>query len=252
MRCAESTAGRLRRALLVLLPLAALCACSALRHPAPGAAQGGSVAAGGQGAPAAAPPAPVPAAGAGAAPAGDSPAPAAPPPVDPAVQASFDAALAALQQGRAEQAQQAFGELASAHPELGGPHANLGILHRKAGRIEQAVAELELATRAGPAQPVYWNQLGIAYRQQGRFDKAREAYERAISLDPKYAMPRLNLGVLFDLYLWDEAKALEQYEGYLALTPAGDEKVSKWVADLRNRNRAKVAGAAPAAGKEQQ
>ena len=53
-----------------------------------------------------------------------------------------------------------------------------------------------------------------------------------------------NLGVLDDLYLGDSAHALELYTRYLALTPAGDPVVAKWVADVKNR---KPAGAAPAA-----
>jgi len=84
---------------------------------------------------------------------------------------------------------------------------------------------------------VFWNQLGIAYRLQGQFPKARDAYEHAIHLDPSYPGPYLNLGVLFDLYLWDSKKAQEYYDLYLKLTPGGDEKVVKWVADLKNRNR---------------
>jgi Flp pilus assembly protein TadD len=170
-----------------------------------------------------------------------------PAPVDPAVLQAFEAAVAALQAGHAEEARKGFAALASAHPELGGPHANLGILDRRAGKTDEAVAELEKAVHADEQQPVFWNQLGIAYRQQGHFDKARAAYERAISLDPSYPAPKLNLGVLFDLYLWDAPHALEQYQQYLALVPGGDEKVGKWVADLKNRSRAASADAAHAA-----
>jgi hypothetical protein len=43
--------------------------------------------------------------------------------------------------------------------------------------------------------------------------------------------------MLFDLYLWDGKRALELYDRYLTLTPGGDAKVSKWVADLKNRDR---------------
>ena len=75
----------------------------------------------------------------------------------------------------------------------------------------------------------------MAYRQQGQFDKAREAYEKAIALVPDHATAMLNLGILNDLYLGDPARALELYERYLLLTPAGDATVSKWVVDLKNR-----------------
>ena len=86
-----------------------------------------------------------------------------------------------------------------------------------------------------PQQPVYWNQLGISYRQAGEFGKAKEAYEKAIALDPSYAMPYLNLGILFDLYFWDPAHALELYDHFLTLSPGGDDRVTKWIADIKNR-----------------
>jgi tetratricopeptide (TPR) repeat protein len=85
---------------------------------------------------------------------------------------------------------------------------------------------------------------GLAFRQSGQFDKARQAYEQALQLDPQLAPAVLNLGILFDLYLGDGTRALAQYERYLTLTPQGDANVSKWIADLKNRKPAPVAAAA--------
>lgn len=85
---------------------------------------------------------------------------------------------------------------------------------------------------------------GLAFRQAGQFDKARAAYEQALQLDPQLAPAVLNLGILLDLYLGDSARALTQYERYLALTPQGDASVSKWIADLKNRKPVPVAAAA--------
>ncbi len=157
------------------------------------------------------------------------------PPLDPGVQRAFDDARRAMQSGRADEAERGFAALTKSNPELGGPHANLGLLLRQAGKPKEAAAELELAVRANPQQPVYLNQLGITYRQLGEFAKARDAYERALALDPTYAAAHLNLGILYDLYLWDAARALAAYDHYLALAPDEDGKVRKWVADLRNR-----------------
>jgi Flp pilus assembly protein TadD len=156
--------------------------------------------------------------------------------ISPEVQQEFDSALDALNAGRTEEARRTFLALTRSHADLGGPHANLGIIYRQAGRPAEAVAELEQAVKLNPQQPVFLNQLGIAYRQQGQFAKAREAYEKAIALDPSYAAPHLNLGILFDLYFWDSKRALELYDRYLALTPGGDDKVVKWVADIKNRS----------------
>jgi len=165
--------------------------------------------------------------------------------VQPAAQRAFDDARRALRAGRIEEAERGFKAAAQIQPELGGPHANLGVIYRQANKLPQSATELELATKASPRQPVYFNQLGITYRQQGQFAKAREAYERAIELDANYAAATLNLAILNDLYLWDGKRALELYERYLVLTPGGDANVNKWVADLKNRT--KTVAAAPAA-----
>jgi tetratricopeptide (TPR) repeat protein len=87
----------------------------------------------------------------------------------------------------------------------------------------------------GPEQAASLNQQGINQRQAGQFDKARQAYEKAIALDANYTPAILNLGILQDLYLGDSKQALALYERYLALTPSGDATVAKWVADLKNR-----------------
>jgi cellulose synthase operon protein C len=79
------------------------------------------------------------------------------------------------------------------------------------------------------------NQLGIVQRQQGHFEKAREAYEAAIALDPNATAPQMNLAILFDLYLGDNAKALALYQRCLELSPTDAPTLGKWVAELKAR-----------------
>ncbi|HEX3141586.1 MAG TPA: tetratricopeptide repeat protein, partial [Rhizobacter sp.] len=166
--------------------------------------------------------------------------------VTPAAQRAYDDARRAMRAGRMDEAERGFKSVVQFHPELGGPHANLGVIYRQANKLPDSAKELELAVKASPRQPLYFNQLGITYRQQGQFSKAREAYERAIELDANYAAATLNLGILSDLYLWDSKRALELYDRYLVLTPSGDPTVTKWVADLKNRSKTAQAAAAPA------
>jgi len=155
--------------------------------------------------------------------------------IDPYVQRSYDSSVALLRAGRFDEAERGLRALAQSHPELAGVHANLGLIDRRAGRLEASAKELELAVKLSPTQPVYFNQLGITDRALGRFADARSAYERAIALDANYAAAVLNLGILSDLYLGDLPRALDLYTRYLALVPAGDPQVAKWVADVKNR-----------------
>jgi len=126
------------------------------------------------------------------------------PPINPTVQRTFDSARQALAAGRTAEAERSFVALTKSNAEL-------------------------------------HNQLGITYRMAGDFDKAKASYERSIALDANFAAAVLNLGILYDLYLWDGARALELYDRYLQLTPGGDEQVKRWVSDLRNRSAQKSA-----------
>lgn len=162
-------------------------------------------------------------------------------PITPAVQGAFDAAREALAAGRTAEAERGFLALTKSNPELSGPHANLGVIHRQAGKTADAVADLEKAVQLSPLRAELHSQLALAYRMNGDFAKARASYEQAIALDAAYAPAVLNLGILYDLYLWDGERALELYDRYMQLTPAGDEQVKRWISDLRNRSQKKSA-----------
>ncbi|HEU0201551.1 MAG TPA: tetratricopeptide repeat protein [Burkholderiaceae bacterium] len=185
------------------------------------------------------PPKPEPQAAKAAAAAAPAPAPEvkapAEPPLSIEVQQAFQAARSALIAGRTADAERRFLALAKSNPELSGPHANLAVIYRQAGKLPEAAAALERAIAANPQHAVYFNQLGIVYRMQGQFTKARDAYDQAIALDPNYTLAYLNLGILYDLYLGDSKRALELYDRYLALSPTADERVQKWVSDIKNR-----------------
>jgi Flp pilus assembly protein TadD len=184
-------------------------------------------------------------AAAAAAPAKEAKAPAVqasdPTPVNAVVQRAYDSARQALVAGRVADAEHGFTALTKSNPELAGPYANLGLMHRQAGKNAEAIAALEKAVQLSPQRADLHNQLGIAYRMAGDFAKAKASYERSIALDAVYAPAVLNLGILYDLYLWDGAHALELYDRYLQLAPGGDDQVKRWIGDLRNRGQKSVA-----------
>ena len=154
-----------------------------------------------------------------------------------------------MKSGRSTDAELEFKQLATAFPDLAGPEVNLGLLYLQASRYGDAEAAFNAALKRNPDNAIASDELGIVERKLGKFAEAEAAYQRTIALQPNYAPAYLNLGVLYDLYLAEPQKALEQFEHYLTL--AGDNKqVAGWVIELRKRVGAPATPAAPAAKKE--
>src|SRR5215470_17383202 len=163
------------------------------------------------------------------------------PAVSPESQKLYEQALAALRAGRYPEAERALLAVARREPRLAGPHANLGILYGRTGRPAQAIASLQEAVRLNPNKAAYHNELGVISRREGKFDDARGYYGKALDLDPAYAYAHLNIGILYDLYLQDAGKAVQHYQRYQELTPGEAGTVTKWIADLQQRERARQA-----------
>jgi tetratricopeptide (TPR) repeat protein len=176
----------------------------------------------------------------------------------------FAQALQLMKSGRTTDAELEFKEMTAAYPDLSGPALNLGLLYLKDSRLGEAEAAFKAALAHSPGNAVAGNELGIVERKLGKFSDAEAAYQHTLDAQPDFAPAHMNLGVLYDLYLGQPQKALEQYERYVAL--AGESKqVAGWVAELRKRVGAPPANtpapatatppettpaAAPAVGKE--
>ena len=201
--------------------------------------------------PVAAKPAPVaaPTVSAPAAPPAAANTPAATPapdaPIPPRAAQQYSQALQMMKSGRSTDAELEFKQLTVAYPQFAGPQLNLGLIYLKDSRLADAETAFKAAVKIAPGNPIAGNELGIVERKLGKFADAETAYQNAISAEPNYAAAHLNLGVLYDLYLAEPQKALEQFERYIEI--AGDNKqVSGWVVELRKR----VGATAPPAKKE--
>jgi tetratricopeptide (TPR) repeat protein len=143
-------------------------------------------------------------------------------------------ALQLMKAGRATDAELEFKELSVAYPEYAGPELNLGLLYLRDSHLPEAEAAFKTALQRSPTNPIAGNELGIVERKLGKFAQAEAAYEQAITAEPNYAAAHLNLGVLYDLYLGEPQKALDQFERYISI--AGENKqVAGWVVELRKR-----------------
>jgi tetratricopeptide (TPR) repeat protein len=170
---------------------------------------------------------------------------AAPTPIPDRAAQQYAQAMQLMKAGRTTDAELEFKQLSLAYPEFAGPQINLGLLYLKESQLADAEAAFKAALERSPGNAIAGNELGIVERKLGKFSEAEAAYKGAIAAEPNYASAHLNLGVLYDLYLAEPQKALEQFEQYLSI--AGENKqVAGWVAELRKR----VGAAPPAANKE--
>lgn len=119
-------------------------------------------------------------------------------------------------------------------PDAAAPQIALGIAYARTGDLDHAEASLEKALASDPKDPVAYNELGLVQRRKGEFAKSRASYEAALAQFADFHYAQKNLAILCDLYLGDEACALEHYEAYHRLVP-DDADVVKWIAALRAR-----------------
>jgi tetratricopeptide (TPR) repeat protein len=167
-------------------------------------------------------------------------------PIPPRAAQQYSQALQLMKSGRSTDAELEFKQLSVAYPQFAGPQLNLGLMYLHDSRLSDAEAAFKAALKAAPANAIAGDELGIVERKLGKFTEAEAAYLHAIEAEPNYAQAHLNLGVLYDLYLGEPQKALEQFQRYLEI--AGDNKqVAGWVIELRKR----VGAPAPAAKKEE-
>lgn len=69
-----------------------------------------------------------------------------------------------------------------------------GVILSETARTAEAMDTFAQLNRDYPELPEPYNNLAVLYAGQGQFDKAREALEMAVRLNPRYATAHENLG----------------------------------------------------------
>lgn len=102
-----------------------------------------------------------------------------------------------LSLGDQPRALECFRTAAALRPDYPEAHANYGALLADAEDFGNAAAELELAVKYAPKNARAWMNLGNAYRGLKQFEKAEDAYGRALKLEPGLVDVHYDLAVLF-------------------------------------------------------
>ncbi|MEM8500040.1 MAG: tetratricopeptide repeat protein [Pseudomonadota bacterium] len=154
---------------------------------------------------------------------------------DASANAQYGNALAAMDAQDWPGAEQILRALTVQHPELSSPWQSLGMAELRQDKVREAQQSFKRAIEANAANQEAYNQLGLLHRKQGEFKKAEDSYQRAIGIWPAYPAIRLNLGILYELYMGDLGRALQQYTIYQSLLPEPDRRVKGWISDLKRR-----------------
>ena len=75
-----------------------------------------------------------------------------------------------------------------------------GIAVAQRGLWKEALYRWEKATQIDPSYAAAFNNLAVGYEHEGMLDKAAEAYERALKLEPNNALVRQNFELFKEIH----------------------------------------------------
>jgi len=128
--------------------------------------------------------------------------------------------------GRDAEAEAAFTRALGRDPRDPLALLKLGSLRNEQGRFAAAEPLLRQSAEIDPIRRESWNNLGLALAYQRRAAEALEAFERALALDPGYALALVNRGRA-KKDLGDRAGAREDLEAALRLLDPADPIVPR-------------------------
>ena len=120
-------------------------------------------------------------------------------------------------------------------PNYAGVWTNLGLSQYHLESYDEAKASLSKATEINPQFCAAHKTMGLVLRELGDFKGAESSYITAIECAPADGNVRRNLGILYDLYLLDGRRALEQYQAAKKLYFAKDKNLEIWITNLKSR-----------------
>jgi tetratricopeptide (TPR) repeat protein len=127
----------------------------------------------------------------------------------------FDQGVQFYQQGKFDEAIEAFEHLMTAKPDFAEGYYNLGMSYMRKGETERAIEVMEKAIELKPDFVEAYFGLGEAYIAKGEEEQATEIFKKAVAINPDDAKIYVNLGVLYfstnrdDLALEALLKAME-------------------------------------------
>ncbi|MBV9010421.1 MAG: tetratricopeptide repeat protein [Verrucomicrobia bacterium] len=139
--------------------------------------------------------------------------------------------MANYMMGRSDVARAALEKAAAAPENFAGKDEAKRYLAMLDNNKQQSVAELEAVLKQQPNDPIALMKIGAAYEGDGAMSKAADAYEHALTLNPKLATAALKIAQLNAGPLKDPEKAMEFAKKARELAPT-DPKATAIVGSI--------------------
>ncbi len=114
---------------------------------------------------------------------------------------------------------QAMEAEAARNPQNADAWVRLGNAYFDTDQYQRAIEAYERALTIQPDNPNVLIDLGVMYRRSKQPEKAVEMFSRAMAVDPRHEMSRMNKGIVLLHDLKDEPGAIAAWEGLLAINP---------------------------------
>lgn len=140
-----------------------------------------------------------------------------------------------VSQGLTDKALGYYKEIESMDPSNPLLHYNIGILLYRSGEYEEALEHFDTAVAYGRKDVRTLSARAQVLLKLRRYEDALDAFEELKLMAPKDPLPYRNAGVIYEMYLGDMQKALDNYNAYIDMkgNDAGDVKV--WVEVVKAR-----------------
>lgn len=122
-------------------------------------------------------------------------------------------------------------------------HNNLGVLLYNMGNYKGALEEFNRALeKKGDDDARLLMYEAQSVLKTGNFEGAVKTFKRMLAVAPDNPSPYLNMGIIYEIYLMDMEKAVENFDAYIKNGGPKAKEVEAWIEVAKNKGKSKEGG----------